>query len=144
MAHPANKLYAQPFWQDSRPAACDFACDAHKWYLMTVTEWVLKFCSAAAQYGLWHPFMAPLTCNIRVTSPEHFQDTRQIEFDLSGSGIQYAPGDLLTIFPRQSSAALSAFFKRANLVPNAWVKIEAADASNIQCSPMQVVYITYA
>ena len=82
--------------------------------------------------------MARLTCNARITSREHFQDTRHIEFDLSSSGIQYAPGDLLTIFPKQSSAMLSAFYKRTNLDPDAWVKIEAADAGSSQCPPMQV------
>lgn len=93
----------------------------------------------AACYGLWRPFMAPLTCNSRVTSPDHFQDTRHLEFNLAGSSMQYAPGDLLTIFPQQSPAALSAFFKRTNLDPDAWVRIEAADAaSNGHSAPMQV------
>lgn len=93
----------------------------------------------AARYGLWRPFLAPLSCNTRVTSPEHFQDTRHLEFDLAGSGMRYGPGDLLTIFPRQSPSALSAFYKRTNLNPDAWVKIEAADAcSNGHCTPVQV------
>lgn len=83
--------------------------------------------------------MAPLTCNTRITSSDHFQDTRHLEFDLAGSGMQYAPGDLLTIFPQQSPAVLSAFYKRTNLNPDAWVQIEAADASsNGHCTPMQV------
>ena len=93
----------------------------------------------AARYGLWRPFLAPLTCNIRVTSAEHFQDTRHLEFDLTGSGMRYAPGDLLTIFPQQSPSALSAFYKSTNLNPDAWVKVEAADvASSGYCAPVQV------
>ncbi|KAL0040842.1 hypothetical protein WJX79_006949 [Trebouxia sp. C0005] len=80
-----------------------------------------------AQYGLWRPFMASLTCNTRITSAEHFQDTRHLEFDLTGSGIHYAPGDLLTIFPCQSPAAVSAFLQRMNLDPGAWVRIEPAE-----------------
>ena len=93
----------------------------------------------SARYGLWRPFMAPLTYNSRVTSPDHFQDTRHMEFDLTGSGMRYAPGDLLAIFPQQSPALLSAFFKRTNLDPDACVRIEAADASsNGHCTPMQV------
>ena len=94
--------------------------------------------AAAAKYGLWRPYMAPLTCNTRLTSPQHFQDTRHMEFDLAGSGIQYAPGDLLTIFPRQSSEALSAFCKRMHLDPDSWVRIEAADPNHSHCVPMQV------
>ena len=71
--------------------------------------------------------MASLTCNTRITSPDHFQDTRHLEFDLTGSGIYYAPGDLLTIFPCQSPAAVSAFLQRMNLDPDAWVRIEPAE-----------------
>ena len=71
--------------------------------------------------------MASLTCNIRITSADHFQDTRHLEFDLTGSGIHHAPGDLLTIFPCQSPAALSAFLQRMNLDPDAWVRVEPAE-----------------
>lgn len=56
------------------------------------------------QYGPWHPFMAPLLVNDRVTSASHFQDTRHIEFDLQGSGFEYQPGDLLAVFPRTPAA----------------------------------------
>ncbi|KAL0028461.1 hypothetical protein WJX77_008059 [Trebouxia sp. C0004] len=80
-----------------------------------------------AQYGLWRPFMASLTCNTRITSAHHFQDTRHLEFDLTGSGMHYAPGDLLTIFPCQSQAAVSAFLQRMNLDPDAWVRIQPAE-----------------
>lgn len=55
-------------------------------------------------YGPWRPFMAPIVTNQRVTAGHHFQDTRHIEFDLSGSGLQYEPGDLLSIFPRTPAA----------------------------------------
>jgi hypothetical protein len=56
------------------------------------------------QYGPWQPFMAPLLVNERVTSADHFQDTRHIEFDLQGSGFDYQPGDLLAVFPRTPAA----------------------------------------
>lgn len=35
-----------------------------------------------------HPFPARVVSNQRVTAPEHFQDVRHIEFDISGSNIQ--------------------------------------------------------
>jgi sulfite reductase alpha subunit-like flavoprotein len=56
------------------------------------------------QYGPWRPFMAPVLVNHRVTSVDHFQETRYIEFDLAGSNLQYQPGDLLAIFPRTPAA----------------------------------------
>lgn len=56
------------------------------------------------RYGPWKPFMAPVLVNKRVTSEDHFQETRYLEFDLAGSGLQYQPGDLLAIFPRTPAA----------------------------------------
>jgi sulfite reductase alpha subunit-like flavoprotein len=62
------------------------------------------------QYGSWQPFMAPLLVNQRVTSADHFQDTRHIEFDLRGSGLDYQPGDLLAVFPRTPAADVEVRF----------------------------------
>lgn len=36
-----------------------------------------------------HPFLARVVFNHRVTSPSHFQDVRHIEFDISGSDIEW-------------------------------------------------------
>lgn len=55
-------------------------------------------------YGPWQPFMAPLVVNQRVTSSDHFQETRHLDFDLEGSGFKYQPGDLLCVFPRTPAA----------------------------------------
>jgi len=59
---------------------------------------------AGSSCGPWRPFMAPLLVNKRVTSADHFQETRYLEVDLAGSGLQYQPGDLLAIFPRTPAA----------------------------------------
>jgi sulfite reductase alpha subunit-like flavoprotein len=61
-------------------------------------------------HGPWKPFMAPLLVNDRVTSEDHFQETRHLEFDLSASGLHYQPGDLLTIFPRTPAADVEVWF----------------------------------
>lgn len=57
-------------------------------------------CAGLAPAGPWRPFMALLLANERLTAPDHFQDTRHLEFDLAGSGLEYEPGDTLAIFPR--------------------------------------------
>lgn len=69
--------------------------------------------------------MAELTSNRRITSPEHFQDTRHIEFALHD--LSYKPGDLLCIFPKQTPAAIAAFLQRTGLDAESWVYVEAAD-----------------
>ena len=71
--------------------------------------------------------MAQLTCNRRITSQDHFQDTRHLEFSLQGSGLTYQPGDLLCIFPRQSQAAIAAFLQRTGLDAEAWVCLQPAE-----------------
>lgn len=83
-------------------------------------------------YGPMNPFFATLTFNKRITAEDHFQDVRQLEFDLSGypsqhdeeeDGVMYQPGDVLAILPKQSAQAVDAFLARCNLDPNAWVRI---------------------
>lgn len=55
--------------------------------------------SSGAPYGPWRPFLAPVRENVRLTSADHFQDTRHIDFDLRGSGLTHEPGDLLAVLP---------------------------------------------
>jgi sulfite reductase alpha subunit-like flavoprotein len=64
--------------------------------------------AAGGPHGAWRPFMAPLLVNRRLTAPDHFQDTRHLEFDLEGSELAYEPGDLLAIFPRTPEADVQA------------------------------------
>ena len=47
-----------------------------------------------------NPWRSEMVANRRVTSEEHFQDVRLVEFDVSGSGIKYKPGDVVWIYPR--------------------------------------------
>ena len=47
-----------------------------------------------------NPFSGVMVGNRRLTSEDHFQDVRLVQFDISGSGIQYKPGDVVWIYPR--------------------------------------------
>ena len=60
-----------------------------------------------------NPFMARLASNARQTSDDHFQDTRLVEFDVSasGSGLDYEPGDVCMVMPRNSKENVEAFFE---------------------------------
>ena len=68
--------------------------------------------------------MAQLIRNDRVTAHDHFQDTRHIELSLGDSELTYRPGALLAIMPQQDASAVTAFCRRADLDPAAWVSIE--------------------
>ncbi len=50
-------------------------------------------------YGPENPFWAPLIRYQRVTSVDHFQDTRSVEFDIS-TEINFDPGDVCMIQPQ--------------------------------------------
>ena len=48
-----------------------------------------------------HPFHASVKENIRVTSSEHFQETRLVKFDIisAENKLAYQPGDVVMIMP---------------------------------------------
>jgi sulfite reductase (NADPH) flavoprotein alpha-component len=55
----------------------------------------------------WHreqPFAAPLLLNQRITGRGSDRDVRHIELSLEGSGLRYAPGDALGVWPTQAPA----------------------------------------
>ena len=92
-----------------------------------------------AGFGPWHPYMAPLLRNERVTAEDHFQDTRHIELGLSDSGLTYEPGALLAVFPQQDPKAVAAFCKVAGLDPDAWIRVEPVqELRNGSSSSMEV------
>jgi sulfite reductase (NADPH) flavoprotein alpha-component len=59
----------------------------------------------------WHreqPFAAPLLLNQRITGRHSDRDIRHLELSLEGSGLRYAPGDALGIWPTQAPALVDA------------------------------------
>ena len=69
--------------------------------------------ASADDFSEANPFMARLTSNARQTSDDHFQDTRLVEFDVSasGGGLDYEPGDVCMVMPRNSKENVEAFFE---------------------------------
>jgi len=83
--------------------------------------------SAGSGYGAWRPFPAPLRANERVTAASHFQDTRHLEFDLRGSGMEWwEPGDLLAVLPRQPPHMVSEVVRRLGGTGQQRVRVSAA------------------
>ena len=69
--------------------------------------------SSAEGFSEVNPFMSRLASNARQTSGDHFQDTRLVEFDVStsGGGLDYEPGDVCMVMPRNSKENVEAFFE---------------------------------
>lgn len=64
------------------------------------------------------PFLAPMVTNQRVTGPLHFQDVRLIEFDITGSGLSFAAGDVVLIQPENAAGHVQQFCQVLGLDPD--------------------------
>ncbi|XP_021546646.1 NADPH-dependent diflavin oxidoreductase 1 isoform X2 [Neomonachus schauinslandi] len=64
------------------------------------------------------PFLAPMVTNQRVTGPSHFQDVRLMEFDITGSGLSFAAGDVVLIQPENTASHTQRFCQVLGLDPD--------------------------
>ncbi|RDS80138.1 assimilatory sulfite reductase (NADPH) flavoprotein subunit [Dyella monticola] len=66
----------------------------------------------------WHreqPFASPLLLNQRITGRGSDRDVRHLELSLEGSGLRYAPGDALGVWPTQSPVLVEAVLNTLRL-----------------------------
>ena len=83
------------------------------------------------EYNQSHPFMAQLISCDRVTSKDHFQDTRLVELDIKGSGITFMPGDVCMIRPNNLKENVEFFFQLfPNLDPDMLFTLKPNDNNN--------------
>lgn len=57
------------------------------------------------------PFLSTLMRCEQVTSVDHFQDTRLVELDISGSDVSFDPGDVCMIQPKNLDENVERFVK---------------------------------
>lgn len=76
-----------------------------------------------------HPFPARMLSNQRVTDASHFQDVRQIEFDISDSNIQYSAGDVVMLRPCNAPEDVEQFCQLLRLDPEAQFTLQPAEGS---------------
>ncbi|XP_059406597.1 NADPH-dependent diflavin oxidoreductase 1 isoform X1 [Carassius carassius] len=82
------------------------------------------------------PFPAPVVFNQRVTHPSHFQDVRHIEFDITGSNIQflsisdrYSAGDVVMMRPCNAAEDVEQFCQLLKLEPERYFTLTPTDSS---------------
>ncbi|WP_233839878.1 assimilatory sulfite reductase (NADPH) flavoprotein subunit [Dyella sp. 2HG41-7] len=74
----------------------------------------------------WHreqPFQAPVLLNQRITGRTSDRDVRHLELSLEGSGLRYAPGDALGVWPTQSPVLVDAVLNALQLDGEATVRV---------------------
>ncbi|KAL4219174.1 NADPH-dependent diflavin oxidoreductase 1 [Mactra antiquata] len=82
------------------------------------------------------PYPAKLISNERVTSDDHFQDTRLIHIDISHSNLSYNPGDVCVIYPQNMIDTVKDFISYMNLDPDKQIILSCYNADNIPpCLP---------
>ncbi|XP_078128386.1 NADPH-dependent diflavin oxidoreductase 1 [Sander vitreus] len=74
-----------------------------------------------------HPFPARLVSNRRVTDMLHFQDVRHIEFDITGSNVEFAAGDVVMMRPCNFPEDVQQFCQLLRLDPEARFTLRATD-----------------
>uniref|UniRef100_A0A7N8XL74 NADPH-dependent diflavin oxidoreductase 1 n=1 Tax=Mastacembelus armatus TaxID=205130 RepID=A0A7N8XL74_9TELE len=77
------------------------------------------------------PFPARMVSNRRVTDASHFQDVRHIEFDITGSNIEFAAGDVVVIRPCNAPEDVQQFCQLLGLDPEATFILRATDNSAV-------------
>ncbi|XP_074546850.1 NADPH-dependent diflavin oxidoreductase 1 [Halichoeres trimaculatus] len=71
------------------------------------------------------PFPCRLVSNNRVTDTSHFQETRLIEFDITGSNIEFAAGDIVMMHPQNLPEDVEQFCQLLRLDPEAEFTLRA-------------------
>uniref|UniRef100_A0AAR2KGX9 NADPH-dependent diflavin oxidoreductase 1 n=1 Tax=Pygocentrus nattereri TaxID=42514 RepID=A0AAR2KGX9_PYGNA len=88
-----------------------------------------------------HPFPARMVSNERVTDPSHFQDVRLIEFDITGSNIQYGAGDVVMMRPCNITEDVEQFCQLLRLDPDCYFILTPTDVPACLPQPCSVRYL---
>ncbi|KPM61652.1 bifunctional nitrate reductase/sulfite reductase flavoprotein subunit alpha [Pseudomonas monteilii] len=79
-------------------------------------------------YGKQQPWAAALVENRLLNGPGASKETRQLVFDLSGSGFSYAPGDALGVWPRNCPTLVDELLALTQLDGQAMVELKGQPA----------------
>ncbi len=91
----------------------------------TAAATVLPFSlpAEAPRYGRDRPFAAEVLENQNLNGRGSERETRHIELSLAGSGLEYAPGDVLGLIARNSPAAAEALTESLGIDPSREVTV---------------------
>lgn len=78
--------------------------------------------------------------NKRITSEDHFQDTRHIVLDLPDElGVRYDPGDVVMVQPRNDPVVIAELIKRYGLKPEQRLVITFDESQTSQVSVSSLI-----
>ena len=88
---------------------------------MSITNESVMPPGAASLYSRKNPFVAEVIRHERLTRPGSLKDTRHFVLSLSGSGLNYTPGDSLAAFGSNSPAVVDELLAWLEFDPEAIV-----------------------
>ncbi|XP_040012443.1 NADPH-dependent diflavin oxidoreductase 1 [Xiphias gladius] len=91
------------------------------------TDDKLRISTEQTVHSQSHSFPARLVSNRRVTDLSHFQDVRHIEFDITGSSIEFGAGDVVSMRPCNTLEDVQQFCQLLRLNPEVRFTLRAAD-----------------
>ena len=97
--------------------------------------------STSGPYNLKNPFSARLARTVVLTGEGSSKDTRHFEIDLTGSGIEYLPGDSLAVRPLNDPKLVDDVIDALNLNPDEMVG-EGDDAKTLRAALISDYAIT--
>ncbi|XP_041753477.1 NADPH-dependent diflavin oxidoreductase 1 isoform X1 [Coregonus clupeaformis] len=78
-----------------------------------------------------HPFPGRVVSNKRVTHSSHFQDVRHIEFDVTGSNIEFTAGDVVMMRPCNTPEDVEQFCQLLRLDPDRQFTLSPTDSDTV-------------
>ncbi len=97
------------------------------------TRYIKINMSTFGTYNRKNPFPAHLSRAVVLTGPGSRKDTRHFEIDLSGSGIEYLPGDSLAVQPKNDPKVVEDIIEILKLNPDEIVG-EGDDAQTLRAA----------
>jgi sulfite reductase alpha subunit-like flavoprotein len=121
---------------------CEYEAIIHSYFYRPPTRYQVVFSGESVhdqsiidhskQYTETNPFESRVIENKRLTMGDHFQDVRHITFDISNSSgqpvLNYEPGDVLAMWPKNNFESVMHILKRFNISPDQTLKITKFDS----------------
>ncbi|XP_076822660.1 NADPH-dependent diflavin oxidoreductase 1-like isoform X1 [Clavelina lepadiformis] len=125
--HPVDEQYTSPLGSSLPPPGFNVKMENGNSSLVIRDQLFVNGNGMKQTYNRKHPFLAPVKSNTRVTSVDHFQETRLLSFDVSAVSeeLAYEPGDVVMIQPSNVKADVEEFLSALPFVADTPMVFEA-------------------
>ncbi|MGB0991957.1 MAG: diflavin oxidoreductase [Akkermansiaceae bacterium] len=98
--------------------------------------------SPGITYGRNHPFPAEVLDNQLLSGERSAKETIHLELSLEGSGMDYQPGDVLAVIPRNAEDVVDAILAETKLSPDAQVEVKGVGEKSLRHALIEDLDVT--